>query len=54
MENLTLLEMNLIYYENKYNLETSVYKKFKYLNIINEIKKEIGEKNDKQIHRSNR
>ena len=54
MENLTLLEMNLIYYENKYNLETNVYKKFKYLNIINEIKKEIGEKNDKQIHRSNR
>lgn len=47
MENLTLLEMNLIYYENKYNFETSVYKKFKYLNIINEIKREIGEKNDK-------
>lgn len=47
MEKLILLEMNLIYYENKYNLETSVYKKFKYLNIINEIKREIGEKNDK-------
>lgn len=44
MEKLILLEMNLIYYENKYNLETSVYKKFKYLNIINEIKKEIEEK----------
>ena len=47
MEKLILLEMNLIYYENKYNLETNVYKKFKYLNIINEIKREIGEKNDK-------
>lgn len=44
MEKLILLKMNLIYYENKYNLETNVYKKFKYLNIINEIKKEIGEK----------
>ena len=44
MEKLILLEMNLIYYENKYNFETNVYKKFKYLNIINEIKKEIGEK----------
>ena len=44
MEKLILLEMNLIYYENKYNLETNVYKKFKYLNIINEIKKEIEEK----------
>lgn len=44
MEKLILLEINLIYYENKYNLETSVYKKFKYLNIINEIKKEIEEK----------
>ena len=47
MEKLILLEINLIYYENKYNLETNVYKKFKYLNIINEIKREIGEKNDK-------
>ena len=44
MEKLILLEMNLIYYENKYNLETNVYKKFKYLNIINEIKKGIEEK----------
>lgn len=44
MEKLILLEMDLIYYENKYNLETNVYKKFKYLNIINEIKKEIEEK----------
>lgn len=44
MEKLILLEMNLIYYEKKLNLETSVYKKFKYLNIINEIKKEIEEK----------
>lgn len=43
MEKLILLEINLMYYEKKYSLETSVYKKFKYLNIINEIKKEIGD-----------
>ena len=44
MEKLILLEMDLIYHENKYNLETNVHKKFKYLNIINEIKKGIEEK----------
>ena len=42
MENLTLLEINLIYYENKYDLETNVYKKFKYLNIINEINAKVN------------
>lgn len=50
MKNLILLEINLIYYENKYNFETSVYKKFKYLNIINEIKKEIEEKNENRLN----